>query len=61
MDCAMFAAAPVLPTGYVVSASQIANRRMILVGYRFGESADTGNFKTLIEEEYSSIIELTRL
>ena len=28
----MIAAAPVLPAGYVVSASRIADRRMILVG-----------------------------
>ena len=33
-DCAMVAVAPVLPAGYVVSASRIADRRMILVGYR---------------------------
>ena len=33
-DCAMVAAAPVLPVGYVVSASRIADRRMILAGYR---------------------------
>ena len=30
----MVAAAPVLPVGYVVSASRIADRRMILAGYR---------------------------
>ena len=30
------AAAPALPTGYVVSASRIADRRMILAGYRLG-------------------------
>jgi hypothetical protein len=34
MDCAMVAAAPVLPAGYVVNASWIADRRMILAGYR---------------------------
>jgi S1/P1 Nuclease len=34
MDCTMVAAAPVLPMGYVVSASRIADRRMILAGYR---------------------------
>jgi hypothetical protein len=33
MDCTMMAAAPVLPVGYVVSASRIADRRMILAGY----------------------------
>jgi hypothetical protein len=32
-DCATVAAAPVLPVGYVVSASRIADRRMILAGY----------------------------
>ena len=34
MDCTMVAAAPVLPVGYVVSPSRIADRRMILAGYR---------------------------
>jgi hypothetical protein len=34
VDCTMEAAAPVLPGGYVVSASRIADRRMILAGYR---------------------------
>jgi hypothetical protein len=33
MDCAMVAAAPMLPAGYVVSASRIADRKMILAGY----------------------------
>jgi S1/P1 Nuclease len=33
-DCRDVKAAPVLPVGYVVSASRIADRRMILVGYR---------------------------
>jgi hypothetical protein len=33
----MVAAAPVLPVGYVVSASRIADRRMILAGYRLAE------------------------
>jgi hypothetical protein len=37
MDCAMVAAAPVLPPGYIVSASRIADRRMILVGYRLAD------------------------
>jgi hypothetical protein len=37
MDCTMFAAAPLLPAGYVVSASRIADRRMILAGYRLAE------------------------
>jgi hypothetical protein len=34
MDWTLLAAAPVLPVGYVVSASRIADRRMILAGYR---------------------------
>jgi hypothetical protein len=34
MDCAMMATAPVVPVGYVVSASRIADRRMMLAGYR---------------------------
>jgi S1/P1 Nuclease len=34
IDCTMVAAAPVLPPGYVVSASRIADRRMIVAGYR---------------------------
>jgi hypothetical protein len=33
MNCAMVAAAPVLPVGYVVSASRIADRRAMLAGY----------------------------
>jgi hypothetical protein len=33
----MVAAAPVLPVGYVVSASRIADRRMILAGYRLAD------------------------
>jgi hypothetical protein len=37
MDCTMVAAAPVLPVGYVASASRIAERRMILVGYRLAD------------------------
>jgi hypothetical protein len=36
-DCSMVAAAPVLPAGYVVSASRIADRRMILTGYRLAD------------------------
>jgi hypothetical protein len=36
MDCTAVAA-PVLPVGYVVSASQIADRRMILAGYRLAD------------------------
>jgi hypothetical protein len=37
MDCTMVAAAPVLPSGYVVSASRIADRRIILAGYRLAD------------------------
>jgi hypothetical protein len=37
MDCTMVAAAPVLPAEYVVNASRIADRRMILAGYRLAE------------------------
>jgi hypothetical protein len=36
-DCKMVAAAPVLPVGYVVSASRIADRRLILAGYRLAD------------------------
>ena len=37
MDCTMVAAAPVFPAGYVASASRIADRRMILAGYRLAD------------------------
>jgi S1/P1 Nuclease len=37
MDCTMVAAASVLPVGYAHSASWIANRRMILAGYRLAD------------------------
>ena len=33
-DCTTVAAAPVLPVGYVVSARRIADRRIMLAGYR---------------------------
>jgi hypothetical protein len=33
----MVVAAPVLPTGYVSSAKRIADRRMILAGYRLAD------------------------
>ena len=36
-DCAMMATAPVLPVGYVVNARRIADRRMILAGYRLAD------------------------
>jgi S1/P1 Nuclease len=37
MDCTMVAAVPVLPVGYVVNAGRIADRRMILAGYRLAD------------------------
>jgi S1/P1 Nuclease len=37
MDCTMVALAPVLPMGYVVGARRIADRRMILAGYRLAD------------------------
>src|SRR5215510_6341036 len=37
MDCTVVAAAPVLPMGYVVNASRIADRRIILAGYRLAD------------------------
>ena len=36
-DCTIVAEAPVLPVGYVVSASRIADRRMMLAGYRLAD------------------------
>ena len=36
-DCTTVTAAPVLPAGYVVIASRIADRRMILTGYRLAD------------------------
>jgi hypothetical protein len=36
-DCAMMATAPVLPVVYVVIASRIADRRMILTGKRLAD------------------------
>jgi len=36
-DCTMVAEASVLPVGYVVSARRIADRRMILAGYRLAD------------------------
>jgi hypothetical protein len=36
-DCTTLATAPVVPVGYVVSASRIADRRMILAGYRLAD------------------------
>jgi hypothetical protein len=37
MDCAMVAGVPVLPAVYVVSASRIADRRIMLAGYRLAD------------------------
>jgi hypothetical protein len=37
LDCAMVAAAPVLPVGYVVNASRIADRRIMFTGYRLAD------------------------
>ena len=36
-DCTMVATAQVLPVGYVVKASRIADRRMVLAGYRLAD------------------------
>jgi hypothetical protein len=33
----MLKAAPVLPAGYVVNASRIVDRRMMLAGYRLAD------------------------
>ena len=33
----MVEAAPVLPVGYLVNASRISDRRMILAGYRLAD------------------------
>jgi hypothetical protein len=37
MNCAMVAAAPVLPVGYVHNANRIADRRKILANYRLAD------------------------
>ena len=37
MDCTMVAAVSVLPAGYVVNASRIADRRIVLAGYRLAD------------------------
>ena len=42
MDFTIVAAAPVLPPGYVVSASRIAVRRMVLAGYRLADLLTRG-------------------
>ncbi len=36
-DCTLVAAAPALPAGYVVNASRIADRRIMLAGYRLAD------------------------
>jgi hypothetical protein len=36
-DCTTVTVAAVLPVGYVVSAGRIADRRMILTGYRLAD------------------------
>src|SRR5262249_34868311 len=41
-DCSTVAAAPVLPVGYVVNASRIADRRIILAGYRLADLLTRG-------------------
>jgi hypothetical protein len=43
-DCTTVAAAPVLPVGYVVNASRIADRRLILAGYRLADLLARLNF-----------------
>lgn len=37
INSAMVAVAPMLPAGYVVNTSRIADRRMILAGYRLAD------------------------
>jgi hypothetical protein len=37
MDCTMAAAAPALPVGYVANARRIADRRIMLAGYRLAD------------------------
>jgi hypothetical protein len=46
----MVASAPVLPVGYVVNANRIADRRMILAGYRLADLL-TRQVKPLIVRE----------
>src|SRR4029453_4296472 len=36
-DCSTVTAAPLLPAGYVVSATRITDRRMILAGHRLAD------------------------
>jgi hypothetical protein len=37
VDCTLVAADPVLSAGYVVNAGRIADRRMVLAGYRLAD------------------------
>ena len=37
MDCMIVSAAPVLSAGFVLSASRIADRQIILAGYRLAD------------------------
>jgi len=37
MDCTVVAAAPVLPAGYVINARRIADRRIMLAGFRLAD------------------------
>jgi hypothetical protein len=37
IDCTMVATAPIFPAGYVANASRIADRRMMLAGYRLAD------------------------
>jgi hypothetical protein len=46
----MVAAAPVLPVGYVVNAGRIADRRMILAGYRLA-ALSINHLVTLLKDE----------
>ena len=48
MDCTMVAAAHVLPVGYVVSASRIADPKDNSCGIPAGGFADTGKSKLLL-------------
>ena len=54
-DCTTVAAAPVLPVGYVVNARRIADRRMILAGYRLADLLTRVTQNKDWEGEYNSI------
>jgi hypothetical protein len=49
-DCTLVAAAPVLPAGYVVSASRIADRRMNIGGVSVGGFTNAVNSKLSLKE-----------